>query len=97
MVSKRKLRKSDGAKKHRRCRRIFALLSEYLDGRLSRANANAIETHMCDCAPCRRFLRELEKTINLCRAIRTPPMTAARAREVRDMVMRACGESSVGS
>jgi predicted anti-sigma-YlaC factor YlaD len=49
------------------CKKIFALLSEYLDLELAPDACRAIEEHLKDCAPCIEFAESLRKTIELCR------------------------------
>jgi hypothetical protein len=51
--------------------RLRALQSEFLDGRLSPRKRARVERHLVECAPCRRELRELERTVGLLRAL--PP------------------------
>jgi anti-sigma factor RsiW len=50
-----------------KCLRLFARLSEYLDGELSARDCKAIRKHMEGCANCQGFLKTLEKTVDLCR------------------------------
>jgi len=49
-----------------RCRKIFAGLSDYLDGELDDFSCEEIETHLNGCEPCKKFLRSLEATIQRC-------------------------------
>jgi RNA polymerase sigma-70 factor (ECF subfamily) len=49
-----------------RCRKVFAGLSDYLDGELDDFSCEEIETHMNGCEPCKKFLRSLESTIQRC-------------------------------
>jgi RNA polymerase sigma-70 factor (ECF subfamily) len=49
-----------------RCRKVFAGLSDYLDGELDDFSCEEIERHMNGCEPCKRFLRSLESTIQRC-------------------------------
>jgi len=49
-----------------RCRKIFAGLSDYLDGELDDFSCEEIETHLNGCEPCKKFLRSLESTIQRC-------------------------------
>jgi RNA polymerase sigma-70 factor, ECF subfamily len=49
-----------------RCKSIFAGLSDYLDGELDDFSCEEIETHMNGCEPCKKFLRNLESTIQRC-------------------------------
>lgn len=51
----------------RRCQRIFAGLSDYLDGQLDDFSCEEIEAHLNGCEPCKKFLRSLEATIERCR------------------------------
>jgi RNA polymerase sigma-70 factor (ECF subfamily) len=50
-----------------RCRKMFAGLSDYLDGELDDFSCEEIETHLNGCEPCKKFLRSLESTIQHCR------------------------------
>jgi RNA polymerase sigma-70 factor (ECF subfamily) len=50
-----------------RCRKVFAGLSDYLDGELDDFSCEEIETHLNGCEPCKKFLRSLEATIEGCR------------------------------
>ena len=53
--------------KPRRCRELFAALSDYLDEQLDDSMCDKLETHMGDCRPCQAFLATLERTIAQCR------------------------------
>jgi RNA polymerase sigma-70 factor (ECF subfamily) len=50
-----------------RCRRIFARLSDYLDGEIDRGTCEELEKHMSGCAPCEAFLSSLRATVQQCR------------------------------
>jgi anti-sigma factor (TIGR02949 family) len=49
------------------CNELFARLSAYLDGELSRQERDEIERHLADCPPCVEFVRSLRTTVDLCR------------------------------
>jgi RNA polymerase sigma-70 factor (ECF subfamily) len=49
------------------CRKMFAGLSDYLDGELDDFSCKEIEAHLNGCEPCKKFLRSLEATIESCR------------------------------
>jgi len=51
-----------------RCKKMFAALSDYLDGELDDFSCEEIETHMDGCEPCKKFLRDLEATVKRCEA-----------------------------
>ena len=53
--------------KPRRCRELFAALSDYLDEKLDDSMCDKMEAHMGDCRPCQAFLVTLEQTIAQCR------------------------------
>jgi RNA polymerase sigma-70 factor (ECF subfamily) len=50
----------------RRCKKMFAGLSDYLDGQLDDFSCAEIETHLDGCQPCKKFLRSLETAIKRC-------------------------------
>ncbi len=56
----------------RRCKRIFAMLSEYLDGDLPVKNCRELELHLKGCAPCIAYLESLRNTVEACRQYRVP-------------------------
>ena len=49
-----------------RCRKMFAGLSDYLDGELDEFSCQEIEAHLNGCEPCKKFLRSLEAAIETC-------------------------------
>ena len=67
----------------RRCKEMFAELSNYLDDELDDSLCEELEKHMDGCEPCRAFLSSLESSIHQCRkaANESPdPRLAARFR-----------------
>ncbi len=56
----------------RRCKRIFAALSEYLDGELPVKNCRELERHLEGCEPCLAYLETLKTTLRACRRYRIP-------------------------
>jgi RNA polymerase sigma-70 factor, ECF subfamily len=55
------------AARPRRCRQLFAALSDYLDDALDEAMCDALEKHLDGCQPCEAFLASLEQTVEQCR------------------------------
>ncbi len=51
----------------RRCKQLFAELSDYLDDELDDSLCEELERHMDGCEPCQAFLASLEHTIRRCR------------------------------
>jgi len=67
-----------------RCKKIFARLSDYLDGQLDDFSCEELVAHMNGCQPCKKFLRSVENTIKQCRqspADRPDPNEAAALRK----------------
>ncbi len=68
----------------RRCKKMFAGLSDYLDGQLDDFSCEEIEAHLNGCQPCKKFLRSLETAIKRCQhspAERPDPGQAAALRK----------------
>jgi RNA polymerase sigma-70 factor, ECF subfamily len=69
--------------RQRRCKEMFAELSNYLDDELDDSLCEELEKHMDGCEPCKAFLSSLEKSIQQCRMApnESPdPRVAARLR-----------------
>jgi RNA polymerase sigma-70 factor, ECF subfamily len=49
--------------RERRCKEMFAELSDYLDDQLDDSLCNELEKHIEGCEPCKNFLSSLEQTI----------------------------------
>lgn len=68
----------------KKCLRLFARLSAYLDDELSKRDCAAIRKHLDGCTNCQGFLKTLEKTVELCRQYpsrEVPPPIKSQARE----------------
>jgi RNA polymerase sigma-70 factor, ECF subfamily len=52
----------------RRCKEMFAELSNYLDDELGESLCEELEKHMDGCEPCKAFLSSLENSIRQCRS-----------------------------
>jgi RNA polymerase sigma-70 factor, ECF subfamily len=53
--------------RQRRCKEMFAELSDYLDDELDDSLCEELEKHMDGCEPCKAFLSSLERSIQQCR------------------------------
>jgi anti-sigma factor RsiW len=76
----------------RRCKRIFAALSEYLDGELPARNCRELERHLKDCKPCLAYLETLKATTQACRQLpagRAPRLSARVRAALLDAVAKA--------
>jgi hypothetical protein len=67
----------------RRCKRIFAMLSDYLNTDLPVKNCRGLERHLEGCAPCIAYLESLKTTVEACRRyqVRKIPAPSKRVRE----------------
>jgi RNA polymerase sigma-70 factor (ECF subfamily) len=67
----------------RRCKKIFAALSAYLDGNLPVRSCRELERHLKDCPPCLAYLETLKSTVKACQSYSVtkvpPPSPRVRA------------------
>jgi RNA polymerase sigma-70 factor (ECF subfamily) len=85
-----KIESNSGAQpRTRRCKELFAELSEYLDDKLDESLCDELEKHLGDCAPCQAFLSELQRSIQACRtAPRQTPDSRHAAKLRREVLSR---------
>jgi anti-sigma factor RsiW len=67
----------------RRCKRVFALLSDYLDAELPVKDCRELERHLQGCAPCIAYLESLKNTVEACHQyqVRKIPPPSKKVRE----------------
>ncbi len=65
-----------------RCRKMFAELSDYLDGLVADSRRREMEKHLGDCKPCVAFLDSLQSAVKQCRSYE-PVCDTTRAAELR--------------
>jgi anti-sigma factor RsiW len=51
----------------RRCKQIFAMLSDFLDGELAAKDCRQLESHLKGCRPCIAYLESLKTSVEACR------------------------------
>jgi RNA polymerase sigma-70 factor (ECF subfamily) len=73
-----------GSPRPRRCKALFAELSNYLDETLDDSMCDRLEKHLEGCAPCQTFLKTLESTIAACREMPEPHPDPRKVAMVRD-------------
>ncbi len=71
----------------KRCRDLFARLSDYIDGVVENDFCRQMQKHLRDCEPCMAFLASLEQVVNICRAYE-PSHESARAEHLRPQLVR---------
>lgn len=69
--------------KPKRCRDLFAALSDYLDGVVDQEVCERMQKHLSDCRPFEAFLANLESVVERCRSfdVRCAPEKAAALRQ----------------
>ena len=76
------LHASAEAPRSQRCRRLFAALSDYMDGVIDDAVCEEMDLHLNDCQPCQAFLSSLKNAVEQCRSYR-PECDSKRAEQLR--------------
>jgi RNA polymerase sigma-70 factor, ECF subfamily len=71
------------------CRKMFALLSEYLDLELPSDACQEMDRHIAGCEPCAAFTESLRKTIDLCREYRPQELPDPIAHDTRRKLLEA--------
>ena len=69
-------------KQSRRCRQMFAALSEYMDGLVDDLSCEQMEKHLNECKPCVAFLDSLKSAVEQCRSFQ-PECDPERAAQLR--------------
>jgi RNA polymerase sigma-70 factor, ECF subfamily len=69
-----------------RCRRLFAALSDYMDGVIDDAMCDEMDRHLHDCEPCQAFLASLQNVVAQCRSY-APRCDAVRAEQLRSELL----------
>jgi RNA polymerase sigma-70 factor (ECF subfamily) len=77
-----------------RCKRLFALLSDYIDQELDPALCSEIESHFGNCRPCEAYLASLEETVRRCKSHCTEKLKAKVRRQVRDLLQVAAEKNT---
>lgn len=78
---------SEPRPRERRCKEMFAQLSDYLDEELDSSLCEELERHMDGCEPCQAFLASLRRSIEQCRKIPAESMNPKLASEIRRILL----------
>lgn len=65
------------------CKRMFAALSDYIDGELPDSSCDDIRRHLSDCAPCIAFLKDLNRAVDNVKNVPPPRPDPAVAKRIR--------------
>lgn len=80
-------RTSEEKPRERRCKEMFAQLSNYLDEQIDSSLCEELEKHMDGCEPCKAFLASLQRTVEQCRAGRNELPDAQSAAAIRKALL----------
>jgi anti-sigma factor RsiW len=72
----------------RRCKHIFAMLSDYLDAELPVKNCRELKRHLKGCEPCIAYLESLKNTVEACRRYQVCKIPAP-SKKVREALLLA--------
>ena len=61
------------------CRELVELVTDYLDGALSRTDEARFEAHIADCGNCTRYLQQFRETIRLTGTLREEDLSVEAA------------------
>ncbi len=83
-TGKRRAARAKRSQRPAECRKLFAHLSDYLDGRVPQPACDKMRKHIDACPACMAFLRDLRAAIDRCRALEIPcdPAVAGRLRAI---------------
>jgi anti-sigma factor RsiW len=73
-------------RRDRACHVLLERLSAYLDGDLKAASCRAIERHAATCPRCTALLRDLRRTVGVCRRAASVPLPADVRRRARSRI-----------
>jgi RNA polymerase sigma-70 factor (ECF subfamily) len=69
-----------------RCKRLFALLSDYVDQQIDPSLCADVEGHLGNCSPCKAFLASLEETVRRCKRHCTEEVKTKVRAQVRELI-----------
>lgn len=70
-----------------RCRKLFAALSDFMDGVVDDAVCDEMDRHIGDCQPCQAFLSSLKDIVEQCKSY-APPCDSHRSAELRSKLVQ---------
>ncbi len=76
-----------------RCKRLFTLLSDYIDQQVDPSICAEMEGHLGDCAPCKAYLASLEETVRRCRRHCTQELKTQLRAQVRDLLRESAAKA----
>ena len=74
---------------HKKCREMFAILTDYIDGELDTLMCDEIEAHAKTCRPCHVCLETLKRTVDLCGHTQSRPVPVHLSRKLKELIRSA--------
>jgi anti-sigma factor RsiW len=75
------------------CQEMVELITDYLEGALSRAQRRRFERHIAGCEHCAEYLEQMRATIRLTGRLRAEDLTPEMSEEFTDLYRRWRSES----
>jgi anti-sigma factor RsiW len=70
------------------CQEVVELVSDYLEGGLSRSQRRRFEAHLSGCEHCTEYLEQMRATVRLTGRLRAEDMTPEMQQEFTDLYRR---------
>jgi len=70
------------------CRQAVELMTDYLEGRLSRAERRRFEAHLARCPNCTEYLAQMRETIRLAGRVAPEDLTPVMRADLTDLYRR---------
>jgi len=75
------------------CQQMVELITDYLDGALSRSQRRRFEAHLAGCEHCTEYLDQMRATIRLTGRLRAEDLTPEMRTEFAGLYRRWCSEA----
>jgi anti-sigma factor RsiW len=70
------------------CRQVVEMVTDYLEGALSRSERRRLEAHLAGCEHCAEYLRQIRATIRLTGRVLSEDLTPEMSEELTDIYRR---------
>jgi len=70
------------------CQQVVEMVTDYLEGALSRSERRRLEAHLAGCEHCAEYLRQIRVTIRLTGRVRSEDLTPEMSEELTDIYRR---------
>jgi anti-sigma factor RsiW len=70
------------------CQQVVEMVTDYLEGALSRSERRRLEAHLAGCEHCAEYLRQIRATIRLTGRVLSEDLTPEMSEELTDIYRR---------